>query len=490
MADIQENKPIQGMTPPSVDKGETPPPVNKGTTASFEEKSPTASFREDVAGLKVSELDKIITVLEGINKQGKLNVRQQELLKAAQEQRAQTTTPTRNEKDVSVNNTDGDEPNKMDSDGKGPFKEEDVISYMYNDWLIGGANWLWAKTESKLKSSYYWAQNEINKARAQKLQEKLEKKNKKYDTVETHKKFDESVKNSNDAFLQKNARNQERTAKDLDLIAEGKMDQVKTSPATKLLLGVMDEKERKAFAEFAKERLRNLYTNLENAEIFAGNIAKAGMVLDMVKDPKGGQSKSDAQRKQEYEQRKRKLVLLFARAVHQAEKEGKNPQKVISKLIDQSNEIAKLADDNIFDLKFAENQQEPSSKSLKKYNEMVSDLQKYNTREAAQDMSLFERVLRDQHKEMDLRESAVHNQSFDQQVNENMNDSAAAYLTLMGRKEKNEDRRNNLNNLKRKLGITPEKEETLDNSARETVSTLNKRDLTHRMAETLGGLDR
>ena len=154
MADIQENKPIQGMTPPSVDKGETPPPVNKGTTASFEEKSPTASFREDVAGLKVSELDKIITVLEGINKQGKLNVRQQELLKAAQEQRAQTTTPTRNEKDVSVNNTDGDEPNKMDSDGKGPFKEEDVISYMYNDWLIGGANWLWAKTESKLKSSY------------------------------------------------------------------------------------------------------------------------------------------------------------------------------------------------------------------------------------------------------------------------------------------------------------------------------------------------
>lgn len=40
---------------------------------------------------------------------------------------------------------DGTKVQEEEKDPKDIFKEQDIIQYMYNDWLLGGANWLYKK---------------------------------------------------------------------------------------------------------------------------------------------------------------------------------------------------------------------------------------------------------------------------------------------------------------------------------------------------------
>ncbi len=52
-------------------------------------------------------------------------------------------------------------PKRIAAEEKGPLKEDDVIHYMYNEWLIAGANWLWGKGVKRCKQAWYNAQRHI-----------------------------------------------------------------------------------------------------------------------------------------------------------------------------------------------------------------------------------------------------------------------------------------------------------------------------------------
>ena len=63
-----------------------------------------------------------------------------------------------------IQNRDGEQP-KEKEEKDGPFKEGDIIAYMYTDWLIGGANWLWKKGAENVGTGYFLAKQALQKAR-------------------------------------------------------------------------------------------------------------------------------------------------------------------------------------------------------------------------------------------------------------------------------------------------------------------------------------
>ncbi len=61
---------------------------------------------------------------------------------------------------------------KKDDGGNNKFSEEDIISYMYNKWLIAGGCWVGDKIENACGSAYYKMQRRILTNRDKKKQEK------------------------------------------------------------------------------------------------------------------------------------------------------------------------------------------------------------------------------------------------------------------------------------------------------------------------------
>ena len=88
-----------------------------------------------------------------------------------------------------------DDPGELNPEKKknGPFKTGDIIEYMFNDWLIGGMNWLWIEAVYAHDKKYYRRkyEKECKAASSPKM-----KKLKNYDTYKKMQSLDEkAVKN-------------------------------------------------------------------------------------------------------------------------------------------------------------------------------------------------------------------------------------------------------------------------------------------------------
>ena len=125
--------------------------------------------------LSVNEQQDYLNILEEKNKRGLLSVDEQAVYNKAKEEQNKKG----DKKIADAGSKDGDENQDPDPEKKGPFKEKDVIKYMYEDWLLEGANWLWTKTAAKLDKGYYWAQRKM----LERMREKQIEKGKTYETA-------------------------------------------------------------------------------------------------------------------------------------------------------------------------------------------------------------------------------------------------------------------------------------------------------------------
>lgn len=438
-------------------------------TAEVNEQQPAAEVNEDVNydTLSVSEQADYINILEEKGKRGLLSVDEQAIINKAKD--LSNSDKTNSKKTGDVGPKDGDEPNDPDPEKKGPFKEEDIIKYMYNDWLLGGANWLWTKTAAKLDKGYYWSMRKISERRRQRQIER----GKTYDTETSYNKISDKAEASGKATATSIDKHREEQLKNLKLMREGKIDEANVSDVTKVLMKNMDERERQEFCAAAEQGINNFYDRMTMADQFANNYAQAGMALDLAqnKDAYAGKNLEE-----EFAKQKEKALILYGRLLDQEQAAGRDPDKMATNLFNASHEAVKEAEKTMDKGQFNEKGNKPRSGLAKNIVKISKQLQSVAKPKEGQQRGLFEAALEDQ--------------KFDRGIKESLQDIERKAGAHFVREHENSERRGTVKLLKEKLGLTKENTDAFSQQYQQHRRKTERAEFNHRMAETLAGLDR
>ena len=431
--------------------------INENTGAEAEVNE-TPNFND----LSVSEQQDYLNILEEKNKQGILSVTEKALLDQAEENKNKS-----NEKTGDLGRRNGDENEEPDADKKGPFKEKDVIQYMYEDWLLAGANWCWEQCAKKIDKGFYAAERRLRNWADEK---KLEK-NKTYETETRHKLMEDHALSSGQGWQDLLDKKEEAQLKNLQLLKEGKYNQANVSPTTKVLFANMDEKEKKDFFKVADQGIKNYYSNIAAIEQIANNYVRAGMTLDLAqnKDYYQGQNIN-----KEFDNQKLHAMKLIARRLDYEIKSGGNPQKLMGKLLNESQSASKLANKTIDKRKFMERNKKPKS-GLSSSVLLISDTMKeVNTPEMEQQRGFYE--------------TAMMSQNFDQGMERSQEQLNRAFAANLVQKDQNNDRRDRVALFKQKLGLTNENIDTMSKLANQTRQQANNAERNQNLTNNLAGM--
>ncbi len=431
--------------------------INENTGAEAEVNE-TPNFND----LSVSEQQDYLNILEEKNKQGILSVTEKALLDQAEENKNKS-----NEKTGDLGRRNGDENEEPDADKKGPFKEKDVIQYMYEDWLLEGANWCWEQCAKKIDKGFYAAERRLRNWADEK---KLEK-NKTYETETRHKLMEDHALSSGQGWQDLLDKKEEAQLKNLQLLKEGKYNQANVSPTTKVLFANMDEKEKKDFFKVADQGIKNYYSNIAAIEQIANNYVRAGMTLDLAqnKDYYQGQNIN-----KEFDNQKLHAMKLIARRLDYEIKSGGNPQKLMGKLLNESQSASKLANKTIDKRKFMERNKKPKS-GLSSSVLLISDTMKeVNTPEMEQQRGFYE--------------TAMMSQNFDQGMERSQEQLNRAFAANLVQKDQNNDRRDRVALFKQKLGLTNENIDTMSKLANQTRQQANNAERNQNLTNNLAGM--
>lgn len=168
---------------------------------------------------------------------------------------------------------DADEP-------KGPFKEGDIINYMYNEWLIGLANWCYSKAGKKIKEWGTAAYIAYLDGRAQGRQKKEENKAK----GKPHKTLDKYLETQDKAIKIKE-KTTEILSKNIDDL--GKVfAKLKEGKFEDLNFGLNPEEHAKLFETFNKSKEGKL--NAEERKGLSPKLESKLQLLEKFNDLKNG----------------------------------------------------------------------------------------------------------------------------------------------------------------------------------------------------------
>ena len=338
---------------------------------------------------------------------------------------------------------------------------------MYEDWLLEGANWCWEQCAKKIDKGFYAAERRLKNWADEK---KLEK-NKTYETETRHKLMEDHALSSGQGWQDLLDKKEEAQLKNLQLLKEGKYNQANVSPTTKVLFANMDEKEKKDFFKVADQGIKNYYSNIAAIEQIANNYVRAGMTLDLAqnKDYYQGQNIN-----KEFDNQKLHAMKLIARRLDYEIKSGGNPQKLMGKLLNESQSASKLANKTIDKRKFMERNKKPKS-GLSSSVLLISDTMKeVNTPEMEQQRGFYE--------------TAMMSQNFDQGMERSQEQLNRAFAANLVQKDQNNDRRDRVALLKQKLGLTNENIDTMSKLANQTRQQANNAERNQNLANNLSGM--
>ena len=445
-------------------------------TATFNENSGsenTAQVNQDVTfdSLSVSEQQDYLTILEEKNKRGLLSVSEKAVLD--NNKNNDKTTDKRKVGDFGAR--DGDENEDPDPEKKGPFKEKDVIKYMYEDWLLEGANWLWCKTAAKLDKGAYWAQQKI----LERMAEKRLEKNKVYDTEARHEQIAKHAVSKGQANMDAVQKHEDAQLKNLKLLKEGKYTEANVSPTTNVLLENMDDKEKAQFFKISEQGIKNFYNNIRMAEQFGSNYAQAGMTLDLAQNKDYYQGKNLTE---EFEKQKAHAMQLFARRIDEAVKRGEDPMKVAAKLFNMSKEALDASNKTIEKRKFSEADKKPNKdKTILKNGNLVTYISKMSD-------ELKTVATPEKGQKRGMYEAAVEDMNFDKGANLTQEKLNQSFATMLIQKDENAQRRDRVAELKQKLGLTAENMDEFTKIYNRTQKQVKSTERNQYAADTLSGM--
>ena len=260
-------------------------------------------------------------------------------------------TPPKQEENNEEEDKDGAEINNQGTDNhigdpdmeKGPFKEDDIIKYMYTDWLIGGLNWLWAKGAQKIKGGMMRQQYKQSKKGAQ---DKKKRTLERYDTYKLKEKYNNKMlKELEDK--EKKLSSYNGLVELCDKIRAGRMDETKLSDETKALIKAMPKKDFDAF--FNKKRIQKLQENIKDNMIaamqFANMYAQTAVLEAKMQNLNhdllaNGNDAALAAMKQEG-------LLLYVKSMTDAQEKGKNTAKFSEQMLKKMQKALNTTHKNI-----------------------------------------------------------------------------------------------------------------------------------------------
>ena len=267
----------------------------------------TTTVNQEVKSTTVNQAQKQTTINEKNNGETKVN---QEDAQPTDGESPEKAEDNENEGDISSNNYTPDiNPKRKKIE---PFKEGDVIDYMFKNWLLAGINWLCEETVYQFDKGYYKRKyaNELKKANR-----KEEKKLESYDTykkmMDLGKKSTDNINNTEDYFHENTALI-ELGAK----LREGDFSGV--SEDTAFMLKSLPRE--KFDALFAEDRMSRLQKNYNNNMIalsqFANNFARVSLVEAKMKD---ASSPTD---EKAFENAKKEGTEIFLRLIGSKKQQG------------------------------------------------------------------------------------------------------------------------------------------------------------------------
>ncbi len=321
----------------NVSEGSAPEPDKQQTTTfnqvpdketTVNEESNETTFNENVKETTVNELPR----------ETKINEAQKE-----------ETKKTPQKEDETEKGGDGPEierkPDDKEEDGdedKGPFQEGDVIDYMYKDWLIGGANFLWTWTSKKIKTGYYRHVRDNFKRDAEKNKTRDLEKHEAYQWRDKYgnKALEESKKKT-DKFENYNG-----LVELCDKIREGKVDETDLPEKTKTLIKNMPEKDFNKF--FDKKRIQKCQDNMKDNMIAAMQFSYLYAATAMT-DPKMQDKNFQHPNGNDnaFEQLRKEGLAKFAKALSLAAENGGNTTVLSGKLLSAAQKAFEAQDKHL-----------------------------------------------------------------------------------------------------------------------------------------------
>ena len=240
---------------------------------------------------------------------------------------------------------DGTKVGEKDEEPKDLFKEQDIIQYMYNEWLLGGANWLYKKTYKKIDQYYASFKNRC----AQAKNDAKKHKNSDYNTITTRNNIDDKAVKLYDGQKATLDRGKNTLQAQLEAIKSGDTNAAQTA-LTQRLMQELPEGKRQQFCAQAQTMIENLSENLKTIHFVAGQLARAQMAESLCMNQ---DVFKNAVPSQIFEAMEKRNALAIGAQMDEWQKQGKNPAKFIQKLKDDVEKANKFADKqykkNIFD---------------------------------------------------------------------------------------------------------------------------------------------
>ncbi|MDD4556844.1 MAG: hypothetical protein PHE89_05930 [Alphaproteobacteria bacterium] len=215
-----------------------------------------------------------------------------------------------------------------------PLKDGDIIEYMYNDWLIKGANALIKGAKKGAKKFYY----NLRSSFSSDLDEKA-KQDKSPDPKTTKTRAYEVNTNGDiaDNFL-KREKHLDDTAASLTekfkLISQGKLTEAGVPEETKKRMLETQKKNPKFFKEFAEgsiKNIKNMTENIKHIEAISANLVSAEANWLKAKD-----GNTEAMSKEALNKRQSEMTKAIGAYIIQSAAEGKDTPKLIENLLKDS----------------------------------------------------------------------------------------------------------------------------------------------------------
>ena len=331
--------------PQSDDYIEVDEPENGTATTVNEAEGKATTVNEKLNETTVNEKLNETTVNEKLN-ETTVNQKSEE----TKVNETKTDAKPKEEENDEAKKEDAAEINRKDDDKigdpeeeKGPFKEGDIIKYMYEDWLIGGLNWLWAKAAKHIKKGMIGEKYRKPKRDAEKKKHKdLER----FDTYKMKEKYnDKMLKEIDDK--EKSFGDYNGLVEVCDKIRTGRLEETNLSDDIKAMVKAMPQKDFDNF--FNPKRIKKAQENIKNNMIagmqFANMYAQAALL-----DAKMQNLNHDALANGNdaaFAAFKKEGIRLFAKAMNAANERGEDTYKLSSELLKMVDKAVQTAHKNI-----------------------------------------------------------------------------------------------------------------------------------------------
>lgn len=355
---VNEGAPASAPAPVNTPATNTPAPVNdtepKKTVALSQNPKQEA---ETVAGMTVAQKLNYLRIKE---KRGIITPEERQ-----QKEECEKKLKEQDGDEGQITPEDGAKVGDKDEEPKDLFKEQDVIQYMYNDWLLGGLNWLYKKTYKKIDKSYESFKNRCRQAKA----DANARKNTKYNTINTRDTIDDKALKMYDGSKASIEKGRDGIKSILQDIAAGKIDGSKATGFTKLLMNELPEKDRQAFCASAMQKIENLAENMKTIQFMAGQLARAQMAEALCKNQDAFKNTNPAQL---FEALSKRNAVAIAHQMDDIEKRGGNQGSFMADMEKQIEKANKFADKQYKKEKFDEaGHKGEDSSILRKINERL-----------------------------------------------------------------------------------------------------------------------